>query len=192
VRELTAAELGIKRIDVDLICGGFPCQDISHAGRRAGIGGERSQLWSEFARLIRHIRPKYALVENTAALTARGLFAVLGDLAEIGYDAEWHCVPACAVGAPHTRERLFILAYPTGGDGKERLRPWSGRLRALSEGGHRSVRCHWLGAVERNARSGAGATNRVDRTRSVGNSASPQVIEEIGYMISRYSQSAKA
>jgi DNA (cytosine-5)-methyltransferase 1 len=169
----------------DLMCGGFPCQDISHAGARKGISGTRSRLWSEYHRLIRRIRPAYALVENTAALTARGLFAVLGDLAEIGYDAEWHCISACAIGAPHTRERLFILAYPTGGDGKERLRPWSEELRTLSEGGHRSVRPDWLGTVERNARSGAGLPNRVDRTRAVGNSVNPVLVEQIGKMIMR-------
>jgi DNA (cytosine-5)-methyltransferase 1 len=107
VRTATAATLG----PVDLICGGFPCQDISNAGGRAGIDGERSGLWSEFHRLIRELRPRYVLVENVAALLVRGLDRVLGDLAASGFDAEWDCIPAAAVGAPHRRDRLFVVAY---------------------------------------------------------------------------------
>lgn len=96
---------------VDLICGGFPCQDISFAGKGAGIAGERSGLWSEFARIVRELRPRYVVVENVAALLARGLGVVLGDLAACGYDAEWDCIPAAAVGAHHRRDRLFVVAY---------------------------------------------------------------------------------
>jgi DNA (cytosine-5)-methyltransferase 1 len=96
---------------VDVICGGFPCQDISNAGKRAGLAGERSGLWSEFARIVRELRPRYVLVENVAALLGRGLGDVLGDLAACGYDAEWDCIPAAAVGAPHRRDRLFVVAY---------------------------------------------------------------------------------
>jgi DNA (cytosine-5)-methyltransferase 1 len=96
---------------VDVICGGFPCQDISNAGKRAGIGGERSGLWSEMHRIIRELRPIYVLVENVAALLGRGMGVVLGDLAEIGYDAEWEVVSAADVGAPHLRERVWIVAY---------------------------------------------------------------------------------
>lgn len=97
---------------VDVICGGFPCQDISNAGLRAGIEGARSGLWSEYARIIRELQPSFALVENVAALLGRGMGRVLGDLAEIGYDAEWEVVSAADVGAPHLRERVWILAYP--------------------------------------------------------------------------------
>jgi DNA (cytosine-5)-methyltransferase 1 len=96
---------------VDLICGGFPCQDISFAGKGAGLAGERSGLWYEFARVVRVLRPRYVLVENVAALLVRGLDAVLGTLASLGYDAEWGCVPAAAVGAPHIRDRVFIVAH---------------------------------------------------------------------------------
>ena len=95
---------------VDLICGGFPCQDISVAGKGAGLAGERSGLWNDFARIIRAVRPRWVVIENVPALTARGLGTVLGDLAEIGFDAEWHCIPASAVGAPHRRERIWIVA----------------------------------------------------------------------------------
>jgi DNA (cytosine-5)-methyltransferase 1 len=99
---------------VDVICGGFPCQDISNAGKRAGIEGERSGLWSEMHRIIRELRPAYVLVENVAALLGRGMGVVLGDLAEIGYDAEWEVVSAADMGAPHLRERVWIMAYTTG------------------------------------------------------------------------------
>ncbi len=97
-----------------LICGGFPCQDISNAGRRAGIDGDRSGLWSEFARVIGVVRPRFALVENSAALLGRGMGRVLGDLANCGYDAEWDCLPCAAFGAVHIRTRVFLLAYPNG------------------------------------------------------------------------------
>jgi DNA (cytosine-5)-methyltransferase 1 len=99
---------------IEVICGGFPCQDISVAGKGAGLAGARSGLWSEYARLIRELRPRYVIVENVSALLSRGLEQVLGDLAEIGYDAEWHCIPASYVGAPHRRDRVWIVAYPDG------------------------------------------------------------------------------
>jgi len=106
---------GIYKIDV--ICGGFPCTDISVAGKQKGLIDEngkttRSGLWFEFHRLIREVRPKYVIAENVSALRTRGLDKVLGSLAEIGYDAEWHCIPASAVGAPHQRDRVWIIAYP--------------------------------------------------------------------------------
>jgi DNA (cytosine-5)-methyltransferase 1 len=97
---------------VDVLCGGFPCQDISVAGRGEGIDGARSGLWGEYARLIRDLRPRYVIVENVAALLARGMERVLGDLAACGYDAEWDCIPASAVGAPHRRDRVWLVAYP--------------------------------------------------------------------------------
>ena len=97
---------------VDLLCGGFPCQDLSYAGKRAGIDGERSGLWSEFHRAIVYLRPALVLVENVPGLLSNAyLGRVLGNLAESGYDAEWDCVPASAVGAPHRRDRIWITAY---------------------------------------------------------------------------------
>jgi len=95
---------------VDIVAGGFPCQDISCAGKGAGIEGERSGLWGEMARVIREIRPRYAFVENSPMLTVRGLGRVLGDLAEIGYDARWGVLGANSVGAPHKRDRIWIRA----------------------------------------------------------------------------------
>ncbi len=112
IRELTAERLAADGIAVDAICGGFPCQDVSVAGRRAGLDGERSGLWSEYRRLIGKLRPGVIIVENTPGLLSLGMGTVLGDLAAIGYDAEWECIPANRVGAPHERDRVWIIAYP--------------------------------------------------------------------------------
>jgi len=105
-------EVGAHNLEpVDILCGGFPCQDISLAGKGAGITGSRSGLWTEYARIIREIRPRYVVVENVANLCVRGLGTVLGDLAAVGYNAIWDCVPAAAVGAHHRRDRVFVVAY---------------------------------------------------------------------------------
>jgi DNA (cytosine-5)-methyltransferase 1 len=112
VRSLTSDRLAADGIAPDVICGGFPCQDISSAGLKVGITGKRSGLWVEYARLVRELRPRYVIVENVSALLNRGIDQVLGDLAEIGYDAEWHCISAADVGAVHSRERIWIIAYP--------------------------------------------------------------------------------
>ena len=103
---------GIPESGVSIVTGGFPCQDISDAGKRAGITGARSGLWREMARCIRVVRPQVALVENVAALLHRGMGKVLGDLARIGYDAQWVRVSAADTGAPHLRQRIWIAAYP--------------------------------------------------------------------------------
>lgn len=95
----------------DVLCGGFPCQDISNAGKRAGIGGKKSGLWKEYLRAIRELRPRYVLIENVAALVNRGLDVVLADLASLRYDAEWEIISAADVGAPHKRERIFVVGY---------------------------------------------------------------------------------
>ena len=95
---------------VDVICGGFPCQDISNAGKRAGLDGDRSGLFFEITRIACEIRPRFIVLENVSALLNRGLDRVLGELAQIGFNAEWHCIPASAVGAPHQRDRVFIIA----------------------------------------------------------------------------------
>ena len=110
VTTLTAGEVE----PVDVLVGGFPCQDISLAGKGAGLEGARSGLWSEYARLIGELRPRYVIVENVTALLGRGFGRVLGDLAALGFDAEWDCIPASAVGAPHRRDRVWIVAYPSG------------------------------------------------------------------------------
>jgi DNA (cytosine-5)-methyltransferase 1 len=112
VRTLKGEDVGT----VDIVTGGFPCQDLSVAGKGAGLKGERSGLWYEMHRIIKETRPKWVIAENVAVLRSRGLDEVLGSLAEIGYDAEWHCIPASAVGAPHRRDRIWIVAYPNGND----------------------------------------------------------------------------
>jgi DNA (cytosine-5)-methyltransferase 1 len=99
---------------VDVLAGGFPCQDISYAGSGLGITGPRSGLWSEFGGLVCELRPRWVFVENVPALLTRGLGVVLGDLAALGYDAEWDCISAAAVGAPHLRERIWVVAYRKG------------------------------------------------------------------------------
>ena len=97
---------------VDVITGGFPCQDISVAGRQAGIKvGKRSSLWKYYKEAIRILRPKVAVIENVPNLLNIGLNVVLADLAQIGYDAEWFCLSASDIGAIHRRERVFIIAY---------------------------------------------------------------------------------
>lgn len=97
--------------EADIIVGGFPCQDLSEAGLGAGLAGARSGLWRQMVRALRLVRPLYAIVENVAALLHRGMGTVLGDLAEIGYDAQWDCIPIGALGAPHERDRVWIIAH---------------------------------------------------------------------------------
>ena len=96
---------------VDVVSGGFPCQDISSAGKGAGIDGERSGMWGEMARIIHEVRPRYAFVENSPMLTSRGLGIVLGDLASMGFNAKWGVLGADSIGACHHRERIWILAH---------------------------------------------------------------------------------
>ena len=98
---------------IDIICGGFPCQDISCAGKGAGIEGERSSMWQHMARIIDEVRPSIVFVENSPMLVGRGLSTVLGDLAEMGYDAKWGIVGAHHVSAPHFRDRIWIIARET-------------------------------------------------------------------------------
>ena len=116
VRRITADRLISDGIGVDVITGGFPCQDISTAGTKSGLNGERSGLWSECARLLGDVRPRYAIFENvTNLLTGDGgdwFKRVLWDISSVGYDAEWHCIPASAIGAHHHRDRVWIVAYP--------------------------------------------------------------------------------
>ena len=95
---------------VDVVSGGFPCQDISSAGKGAGIDGERSGMWREMARIIHEVRPRFAFVENSPMLTSRGLGTVLGDLASMGFDARWGVLGAADVGANHQRDRIWIVA----------------------------------------------------------------------------------
>ena len=98
---------------VDVVSGGFPCQDISSAGKGAGIDGKRSSMWKHMARIIGEVRPRFAFVENSPLLVGRGAAMVIGDLAEMGYDAQWCIVSASNCGAPHQRDRFWLVAYST-------------------------------------------------------------------------------
>lgn len=187
VRTLTAERLRADGISVDVICGGFPCQDISNAGKRAGIEGERSGLWREYARLVSELRPRFVIVENVAALLGRGLGRVLGDLAEIGYDAEWDCIPAAAVGALHYRDRLWITAYPnTNGMRPQRVRPaparaWSEQqfTRLVQDQIQLSV------PAGRHRSLSDGVPGRMGQLKGYGNAVVPIIPELIGRVIMR-------
>jgi DNA (cytosine-5)-methyltransferase 1 len=176
VRQLTGERLSADGVAVDVICGGFPCQDISIVGKRAGLEGEHSGLWVEIARLVRALRPKFIILENSPSLCVRGLADVLRDLAAIGYDAEWDGIPAAAVGAPHLRAREWVLAYPVGfRDGPQAGAVFAGRNSII-------YGCRWPGEPEL-VRVADGAPNRVDRLRCLGNAVVPQIPELIGRAI---------
>jgi DNA (cytosine-5)-methyltransferase 1 len=122
---------------VDVISGGFPCQDISAAGKGAGIDGARSGMWSHMARIIGEVRPRFAFVENSPMLTSRGLGRVLGDLAALGYDARWGVLGADDIGAPHRRKRIWIVANAAGaGQGGAKSRPEAGLAGIGRSGSH--------------------------------------------------------
>jgi DNA (cytosine-5)-methyltransferase 1 len=177
---------------VDVICGGFPCQDISQAGKRVGISGQRSSLWVEFARLIREIRPRYAIVENVAELTVNGLGDVLGDLASMRYDAEWYGIPASYVGSPQARKRLWIVAYPDSSGRQaddERIaeRPLLGRWFDDDRLGEAQLAAKACAA--RAWRVDDGIPGWVDRIAGLGNAVHPSIPELIGRSIMRASHS---
>lgn len=191
---------------VDLIAGGFPCQDISRAGKRAGLAGARSGLWGEFARIIGELRPRNILVENTPALLEpireRGriiapapISRVLGDLSALGYDAEWEVVSACAFGAAHTRERVFLVAYTHCKRCRE-LQPFTGIFRApvadlvtksrirgsTSAGREDTGRVLWPPEPTMD-RVADGIPSRLGQLRGLTNAVVPQVAEFIGRCI---------
>jgi len=162
---------------VDVVCGGFPCQDISSAGKGAGITGERSGLWGEMARIIGEIRPKYAFVENSPMLTLRGLDRVLGDLSEMGYDARWGVVGAYHVGAPHRRERVWIVAYSatSGLQGDKSRFSFSTTSRAVQPLEHGAEGAFDDIPKPYGLRSYHGMANSVDRIKAIGNGQVPLV-----------------
>jgi DNA (cytosine-5)-methyltransferase 1 len=174
---------------VDVLAGGFPCQDISNAGTKAGIEfGERSGLWSEFSRIIRLLRPSYVIVENVAALLDRGIGIVLGDLAGSGFDATWEVLSACAFGAPHMRRRLFIVAYANGLDGRPRVRnpitQQDGSLQAID--GSPRARASWQARLANPSELYGGADGVPfgrNRNRGIGNAVAPRVAEYLGRRI---------
>ncbi len=176
----------------EMVVGGFPCQDISNAGKCEGIDGERSGLWKEMRRIIREVGPRYVLVENVSALLVRGLERVLGDLAELGYDAEWRVLGACQFGAPHCRERVWIVAYPSGvGRSKVVLHDLPDKSSrkasfwASAHAGPLGGNGDWK---DWEAKSGIqlvgdGFAFGVDRHHAIGNSVVPEEVEWIGRRI---------
>jgi len=188
VQTLTQDRLAADGIYAHVICGGFPCQDISRAGNGAGITGERSGLWSQYARLIGELRPDFAIVENVAALLDRDMGTVCGDLAAIGYDAEWSVISACAFGAPHVRQRVFIVAYPNGQHGRSWVRnPVARTYRPLQEiDSLEGSRARWRARLANPSALYGGADGLpygMDRNCAIGNSVAPAVAEALGRAI---------
>ena len=178
-----------------IITGGFPCQDISIAGKGAGIHGERSGLWFEYWRLINDLRPRFAIMENVGMLVHRGLREVLGSLAEIGYDAEWQTLRSCQFGLPHQRSRVWIIAYP---EQAGRNRPMGERkifidrewcAKKWGEGGkqfkldiEQVAPSKWRKTGEHNSRpllvrNDDGIPGKLDRLEGLGNAIVPQIAE---------------
>lgn len=138
---------------VDLICGGYPCQPFSHAGSRKGESDPR-HLWPEVAQCLRHLRPRFVLLENVAAHLSLGFGDVLGDLAAIGYDAWWDCVPAAALGAPHLRDRVFIVAWRSAAhayDGGQPTRAQHDEAPGVSGAGEAAAHARRAGCETRHA-----------------------------------------
>jgi len=191
----------------DVVAGGYPCQPFSYAGARRG-GHDPRHLWPMFAECLRVVRPRYAFLENVSGHLSLGFGRVLADLAEIGYDSEWDCVPAAAVGAPHLRDRVFVIAsrrdyLDANGEGEPRLskhgsaRSWPSPmadasrtgLQGRGNGGTTSYRSGQGGrfwATEpRVGRVAHGIPRRMDRLRGLGNAVVPQVAEHIARIILR-------
>lgn len=170
------------RPDVHLVCGGFPCTDIANCGKRAGITGPHSSLWGAMLDVIRHLRPRYVLVENVAALAVRGGDVVLADLADIGFDAEWTTISACAFGAPHPRSRMFIVAYPQS-VGRQRRRCFRQGQALLEPQGRGPQHMRAWTSKPRSVGVAYGIPQRVDRLTALGNAVVPQVSQYIGEQI---------
>jgi DNA (cytosine-5)-methyltransferase 1 len=183
IRELTGNEL--ERVDV--IGGGFPCQDVSLAGLRRGISaGTRSGLYADMLRIVGHLRPSFVIMENVTGLLVptdpsepAPVSRVLGDLAESGYDAEWDCLPASAFGACHCRDRVFIIAHLQDANDEKNQGPRL-RHRVLSE---KPRRIPWWPSYAGVRRGNDGIPQAMDRLRVCGNAIVPQVAEHVGLRI---------
>lgn len=183
IRKLSADRLRTDGIFPNVIAGGFPCQDISLAGKGAGISGEQSGLWKEFLRLIGEIRPEFLIVENVSALLRRGLSDVLGGLSKVGYDAEWDCLPASFVGAPHNRDRIWIVAYPQRDEQswQESCFGSIGRMGRVGKSVPWDI--YWKDTLTALRGMDDGLSRSVDRTDTLRNAVVPQIPELIGRAI---------
>lgn len=188
--DITKIEWGkIERPDI--ICGGYPCQPFSQAGKRRGEEDSR-HLWPHFREAISNLRPRYAVLENVRGHLSLGGLSVVGQLASIGYDAEWRIISAASIGACHRRDRLFIVAYPNGkqlgergltDDTRQENRRW------VYHGGRQTSddSRQWWQTEPDVGRVAHGISNRVDRLRGLGNAVVPQVAELIGRLIIEHS-----
>lgn len=189
----------------DVIAGGFPCQPHSLAGARRASADERD-LWGEYARIIGEIKPRWVMAENVPGLLSsddgRFFGNVLRDLAQLGYDAEWHCLRAADFGAPHQRERIFIIAYPTGTRREGVLCNHSNASRPTYDKWPATpprTRADLIAWVERQGmdepplhRIGDGISARVERLRGLGNAVVPHAAEFVGRAIVAHAQEAAA
>ena len=185
VREVGAHNLP----PVDVIAGGFPCQDISLAGKGAGIAeGTRSGLWFEYRRIICELRPRYVFIENVPALLARGGARVASDIAEVGMDYEWDCIPAGALGAHFVGDRFYGVASDPEAGGLRREGGWPspmGQNTWRRDEFERLVRLEVQHGVPAGSlgRISDGLPNRMDRLRGLGNAVVPQVAEFVGRLV---------
>lgn len=169
--------------NVDLVTAGFPCQDLSFQGAAAGLTGERSGLFWYIIRTLCMVGRPRVLLENVAALLDRGLGSVLGALAAFGYDAQWDCIPAGAIGAPHERDRIWInAANSTSKQGLYEPNHWQ-RTYRLPDNGSAWKACPWNAPEECVCRMDDGLSYRVYRSERLGNTIVPQIPEMIGYAI---------
>lgn len=161
---------------VDILCGGFPCQDISSAGRGAGISGKKSSMWGEMARIADEIRPRYIFAENSPNLVCRGLGQVLGDLAAMGYDAKWGVMGARTANLPHQRERIWIVADSQGFDGWDKSKDAGNGIawRCREEPAEGSEN-DWVDVATQFCGMDDGMADRLDRLFAIGNGQVPAV-----------------
>lgn len=180
-----------SRWSADVITAGFPCQDISPSGPKKGLDGERSGLWWEVARIAAEVGPRVIILENSANLVTgedgRWLGTILGTLANLGYDAEWHTLSAAMAGAPHRRDRTFIIAY-TPGFGQSGQGPLLKSINPAPDAYREASGL--VDAVQRNAlpfvcggHDGVPAKLAALELHALGNSVVPQIVEQIGYAI---------
>ncbi len=193
VRTLTKERLDQDGIGpIDVICGGFPCQDLSTAGLRKGFGGKKSSLYTEMLRLVSDLGPKFTIFENVANLIhgdgGRWFSMFLNDLAGIGYDAEWHCIPASCIGANHHRNRAWIIAYPQGDtvkssifQGSPRDQFFRGKPRGSAWGPVPGT--HWEEDQPQFYQMDDGISEWVGDVSGYGNAVVPQIPEIIGRAI---------
>lgn len=177
--------LHAEKGEFDVITGGFPCQDISAAGTGQGLSGSRSGLWYEIERLIHECQPQFVLLENSPMLRQRGLSTILQQLDAVGYDAEWHCIPAARLGAQHIRDRVWVIAYASSPGLPLRGHQGENHCEGPKD---QILRPSHLDAVAWDQPSDSsfvgrdvhGIPSRMDRIAALGNSLIPQIPEAIG------------